>query len=385
MKGLLFIFLILVIASHNLCARITPTAEYGGGGSTFDVSKYGAIGDGNSDDTEAFLKAWQEVCASQDNPTLIIPKNKTFFLQPLRFQGPCKCATLKVELSGTIIAPKNMEDWKWAEDKETAWIRFEGINGLVVNGEGQINGQGAPWWKEYPNDESKRPSAINFVGCEGLTISNLTHYDSPRNHMGISSCKEVSISNLKMIAPDDSPNTDGIDIAHSSNIIIKDSTFTTGDDCVAINTGSSFINITGVFCGPGHGISVGSLGKNGEQAEVEEIYVKNCTFTGTSNGARIKTWEGGNGYARKITYEDIEFIEVKNPIIIDQRYNPKIYNDDGKGVAVSDVTFRNLHGTSIKDPIQLKCEPTISCINIVLDNINITRIDKGKSHMLYTN
>ncbi|KAL5100220.1 hypothetical protein RYX36_004547 [Vicia faba] len=137
MKGLLFIFLILVIASHSLCARITPTTEYGGGGSTFDVSEYGAIGDGNSDDTEAFLKAWQEVCASQ---------------------GPCKCATLKVELNGTIIAPKNMEDWKWAENKETAWIRFEGINGLVVNGEGQINGQGAPWWKEYPNDESKRPS-----------------------------------------------------------------------------------------------------------------------------------------------------------------------------------------------------------------------------------
>ncbi|XP_058775363.1 probable polygalacturonase At3g15720 [Vicia villosa] len=382
MKGLLFVFLIFVIASHSLSARITPIAEYGGGGSTFDVSKYGAVGDGNTDDTEAFLKAWNDVCTSQDDPTLIIPKNKTFFLQPLRFQGPCKSATVKVELSGTIIAPKNMEDWKWAEDKETAWIRFEGINGLVVNGEGQINGQGAPWWEKYPNDESKRPSATKFIGCEGLTISNLTHYDSPKNHMSISSCKEVSISNLKMIAPEDSPNTDGIDIADSSNVIIKDSTFTTGDDCIAINTGSSFINITGVFCGPGHGISVGSLGKNGEQAKVEEVYVTNCTFTKTSNGARIKTWEGGNGYARNITYEDIEFIEVQNPIIIDQSYNPNIFEDVGKGVVVSDVTFRDLRGTSIEDPIQLKCEATISCINIELDNINITRIDKEKSHTL---
>ncbi|CAL5188784.1 unnamed protein product [Lathyrus oleraceus] len=382
MKGLLFLFLILVIVSHSLCARIiTPTTDYGG--STFDVLKYGAIGDGNTDDSEAFVKAWQDVCTSQDNPTLIIPKDKTYFLQPLRFQGPCKSATVKVELGGTIIAPKNMEDWKWAQDNVLVWISFEHIYGLVVNGEGQINGQGAPWWKEYPNDESKRPSAFKFIKCERLTISNLTHYDSPKNHMGISSCKEVFISNLKMIAPEDSPNTDGIDIANSSNITIKDSTITTGDDCVAINTGSSFINITGVFCGPGHGISVGSLGKNGEYAEVEDVYVKNCTFTRTSNGARIKTWEGGNGYARKITYEDIEFIEVKNPIVIDQSYNPKIYEDVGKGVEVTDVTFHNLRGTSTKDPIQLKCEPTISCINVVFDNINITRIDKEKSHPSY--
>ena len=30
--------------------------------------------------------------------------------------------------------------------------------------------------------------------------------------------------------------------------------FLLGDDCIAINTGSSDINITSVDCGPGHGI-----------------------------------------------------------------------------------------------------------------------------------
>ncbi|PNX59142.1 polygalacturonase, partial [Trifolium pratense] len=64
-----------------------------------------------------------------------------------------------------------------------------------------------------------------------------------------------------------------------------------GDDCVAINSGSKFINITNVNCGPGHGISVGSLGKNGEYSTVEEVYVSDIIFTRTTNGARIKTWE----------------------------------------------------------------------------------------------
>jgi len=37
--------------------------------------------------------------------------------------------------------------------------------------------------------------------------------------------------------------------------------------------------------------SVGSLGKGGEYAIVEEVHVKNCTLKGTSNGVRIKTWK----------------------------------------------------------------------------------------------
>jgi hypothetical protein len=38
--------------------------------------------------------------------------------------------------------------------------------------------------------------------------------------------------------------------------------------------------------------SIGTLGKNGENAAVEYIDVKNVHFTNTMNGAtRIKTWE----------------------------------------------------------------------------------------------
>lgn len=40
-----------------------------------------------------------------------------------------------------------------------------------------------------------------------------------------------------------------------------------------------------------NGYSVGSLGKDGSYATVEEVHVKNCTFQGTENGARIKTWK----------------------------------------------------------------------------------------------
>jgi len=39
------------------------------------------------------------VCGTtQGTPTLTIPEGKTFLLQPLSFQGPCKSTTIQVEV-----------------------------------------------------------------------------------------------------------------------------------------------------------------------------------------------------------------------------------------------------------------------------------------------
>ncbi|GAU48349.1 hypothetical protein TSUD_267740 [Trifolium subterraneum] len=377
MKGL-YIILMFAVASCTLCARITPNAY---STSTFDVLTYGAIGDGKTDDSNAFLKAWDDACGTEGTPTLIIPDGKTFMLQPLLFPGPCKPATITIEFKGTIIAPRAVEDWRFRQNKNNTWIKFSRINGFVIIGGGKVDGQGSAWWTKYPkkSDENKRPTAIRFYNCHNLTLNNLTHIDSPRNHISIDDCKYTSISNLHIAAPKDSPNTDGIDIALSTNVLINNSTIETGDDCIAINNGSSYINISSIFCGPGHGISVGSLGKDKMYATVEHVYVKNCTFNETSNGARIKTFEGGYGYARNITYEDIIVVRVKHPVIIDQYYDPKTDIIE-QAVNVSDVTFLNIRGTSLgKNAVELNCDNIIGCTNIVLNNINIIRVDGGEA------
>ncbi|RZC12806.1 hypothetical protein D0Y65_012523, partial [Glycine soja] len=48
---------------------------------SFNVVSYGAKGDGKTDD-------------SQETATLDIPGGKTFMLQPVSFQGPCKPETM---------------------------------------------------------------------------------------------------------------------------------------------------------------------------------------------------------------------------------------------------------------------------------------------------
>ncbi|XP_057414850.1 probable polygalacturonase At3g15720 isoform X2 [Lotus japonicus] len=328
---------------------------------------------------DAFVKAWNDLCAAtQGAPTLLIPKGKSFMLQPVSFKGPCKTNNVNIELQGTLVAPKSVVAWKWANNNKGAWIDFSGINGLVIRGGGTFDGQGATWWAKY-SDDSDRPSALRFHSCKNLALSATNHINSPRNHISISTCSDSSISNIHVTAPEESPNTDGIDISGSTNILIKDSTIRTGDDCIAINDGSSFINITGITCGPGHGISVGSLGRDRKFETVEEVHVRNCIFQGTTNGARIKTWQGGSGYARKITFEDIILDEAENPIIINQNYRAYQRNGLAEAVKVSEVTFRNFTGTSAsEEAITLNCDPTVGCTGIILNKINIKYVSAGK-------
>ncbi|KOM58501.1 hypothetical protein LR48_Vigan11g153500 [Vigna angularis] len=183
---------------------------------------------------------------------------------------------------------------------------------------------------------------LGFNSCNGLIVSSLSITNSPQAHITINGCEGATFSNINIKSPANSPNTDGIDISSSKSILIKDSNIACGDDCIAIIGDSSDINATGIACGPGHGISIGSLGKNNGHDKVEQVYVYNCSFTNTKNGARIKTVESEGG------------------------------------VEVSGVTFRGFQGTSADDrAITLACGSK-GCFDIVLDQVDITSSRAGK-------
>ncbi|CAL2265771.1 unnamed protein product [Prunus armeniaca] len=313
------------------------------------------------------------MCASstQGTLTLVVPKGKRFLLNAVAFEGPCRASNVNFQIQGSIVAPNNIGAWT---NKEM-WIHFSDVQGLSVNGGGRIDGNGAVWWKACGSSKDcQRPTALHFNKCHGFQLSRLAIFNSPKNHISICGCNGPRVFGLLIWAPKDSPNTDGIDISRSTRVTIQSSHIATGDDCIAINSGSSYIKIRDIKCGPGHGISIGSLGEHGEYSQVEEVQVSNCTFKGTTNGVRIKTWEGGSGYARKITFEGITFEDTKNPIIIDQHYfdkRPSSATDISKSVQVSDVTYRNINGTCTDEKaITLACAGG-GCTNIVMNNVSI--------------
>ncbi|XP_057504773.1 probable polygalacturonase At3g15720 [Actinidia eriantha] len=360
----------LLIGLLVLCMASLGSSQSCQGPGVFNVLNFGAVGNGIKDDSKAFSAAWTAACgAASSASTLCIPQGNTFLLNPITFQGPCKSSSFTVQVNGNLVAPVK---GAWPNQKLLTWIAFSKVNGLIVTGTGQFDGKGATWWNQ-PN--SARPLALLYDGCNNLQIKGVTHINSPKTHMRISDCAGLTISNINIIAPQNSPNTDGIDIARTSNAQIRDSNIGTGDDCIALNGGSSNINITGIACGPGHGISVGSLGANGARETAEEIHVRSSSFKGTLFGARIKTSQGGSGYARHISFEDITLIQAANPILINQYYCIPTGGcpEQAAAVQVSDVTFNGFHGTTITDQaVKLSCSKTVACTGIVLQDINIT-------------
>jgi len=155
-----------------------------------------------------------------------------------------------------------------------------------------------------------------------------------------------------------------------------------GDDCMSIENGTHDLHVSKVVCGPGHGISIGSLGDDNSRAEVSGITIDSVQLYGTTNGARIKTYQGGSGYAKDITFQNMVMYDVKNPIIIDQNYcdKAKPCEAQGSAVEVSNVVFKNIRGTTTtKDAIKMNCSKNVPCQDITLQNINL-KMQHGKGN-----
>lgn len=73
-------------------------------------------------------------------------------------------------------------------------------------------------------------------------------------HVVVNSCKNVNVRNVKIVAPDLSPNTDGIHVQGSTGVTISGSTIQTGDDCISIGPGTRNLWMAKIKCGPGHGV-----------------------------------------------------------------------------------------------------------------------------------
>ncbi|WCJ34323.1 Pectin lyase-like superfamily protein [Euphorbia peplus] len=345
----------------------------------YNVLDFGAVGDGVRDDSRAFQDAWKATCQSSCLATMYVPNGRQYLLQPVTFSGACKSKDIRVQIEGELIAPDKPDEWMCKDKKCKQWITFEKINGLTIHGYGTLNGQGSNWWnldckhnkKQYCG---KRATGLIISHSENIRIESLNFKDSPQMHVAFERSNMVYASNLTINAPWDSPNTDGIHLQHATNINIRDSIIKTGDDCISIGDGSSHVNINNIKCGPGHGISIGSLGIKGKEEKVEYVHVNNARFEGTQNGVRIKTWQGGRGYARYITFENIIVKNSYNPIIIDQFYCPhkKCSDHLSSAVKVSDIIYKNIKGTSVeKEAVKLACSESIGCKGISMENIDL--------------
>ena len=347
-------------------------AAVAGNPSVFDITKFGAVGNGATNAFKAFLNTWLQVCASPVPATLLVPKGE-FLTGPVIFAGPCK-SKVTIDVQGIITATPS----GYASPE---WFLFEHVDNVLLTGPGTFHGKGEAVWKAdgcgKKVDCNLPPTSLKFRNILNLEITGISSVNAKAFHMFLVKTTNVNVHNIKIIAPAESPNTDGIHLSNAVNVHIVDSTIGTGDDCISVGRGSSNVTVERVVCGPGHGLSVGSLGKYPNEEDVNGIHFKSCTMKGTDNGLRIKSWGGSTpSKAVDIKFEDIIMESVKNPIIIDQNYGSR--GGDSR-VAISDVLFKNVRGTTItKDEVQIMCSKAVPCTGVSIVDVNLNFVgDKG--------
>ncbi|KAK6131119.1 hypothetical protein DH2020_035139 [Rehmannia glutinosa] len=271
-----------------------------------NVDGFGAVGDGVSDDSQAFVNAWKQACSTPKS-VLLVPEGRRYLVNATRFKGPC-ADKLVIQIEGTIVAPDEPKSWDPKNPRN--WLSFYNLTKAVT-----IDSSSA-------------------IRVKGLTIQN-----GQQMNFVIGRSDSVRVIDVKVSAPEDSPNTDGIHITDSTNVVLQNCRIGTGDDCISIVNGSTSIKMKNIYCGPGHGISIGSLGKDNSTGIVEKIVLDKAFLRGTTNGLRIKTWQTS-------------------------------------AVEISQIMYRNVTGTSkSQKAMKFACSDTVPCTHIVLNNINLQRSD----------
>lgn len=334
----------------------------------FDITKYGA--NANADITEAVGKAFKEACESTSPSTVVIPKG-TFQMNQVKLQGPCK-GPLELQIQATLKAPSDPDSIKNGE-----WLTVNNLDQFTLSGGGTLDGQAkAAWECKQSKKCTKLPNNLSFNSLTNSIIKDITSLDSKSFHVNVNQCKNITFIKFKVSAPANSPNTDGIHVSRSSSVNITESDFSTGDDCISVGDETEQLHITKVTCGPGHGISIGSLGANANEKPVVGVFVTNCTFVSTDNGVRIKTWPNSQpGVVSDVHFEDIIIQNVSNPVIIDQLYCPngKCNKDLPSQVKISKVTIQNIKGTSrTQSAVTLLCSKGSPCEGVEVGDIDIS-------------
>jgi polygalacturonase len=264
---------------------------------------------------------------------------------------------------------------------------------LSITGEGTIDGQGEPWWKEFLKTKgaadagqlAHRPFMVVLHGCTRVLVQGVTLTNSPMFHLVPQACHDVTIDHVQFKAPADAPNTDALDPS-GWNFLITRCTFDVGDDCIAIKASgkapAGHVSCEDFFITDcdfrfGHGMSIGGQTPGG----LRHLIVQNSTFENTDAGIRMKASRGAGGLVEDCVYENLTMKNVKTPIYITSYYPEKgtpksAAADPAQSVGATTPIWRNIHisnvratGAKVAGKIIGLAEMPVS--DIELNNVNI--------------
>jgi polygalacturonase len=228
---------------YRLLGQVAPA------GRLLSAIEAGAVADGKSLNTQKLQSAIDHLAAQQGG-TLMIPQG-TYLCGALFFKPGVH---LHLEKGGVLKGSTDVRDYPMRRTRIEghfqewlpALINADGCDHLRIDGQGTLDGNGAPFWKAFwtriaanhktTNLDVPRPRLAFVENSRDVHISGVTFKDSGFWNLHLYRCQNVLVENVRFEVPDGvrCPSTDGTDIDSSQHVTIRGCTYRVDDDCVCL-------------------------------------------------------------------------------------------------------------------------------------------------------
>ena len=385
----------------------------------YKITKYGAVGDGVTDCTEAFKTAI-EACSKKGGGKVIVPQGR-YLTGAIHLLNN---VNLHLEDSAEILFSRDSKMYL-----PVVKTRFAGIDlmnyspfiyaykqkNIAVTGNGILNGQAndTTWWywngwgnapklqrkasdllyryaqknviveeRVFGEGDYIRPNFVQLYDCENILIEGVTIINSPAWVLHPVLCKNVSVLNIKINST--GPNNDGFDPESCNGVYVKDCKFHCGDDCIAVKAGKDHdgrrlnipcenIVIRNCHFVDGHcAIGIGSEMTGG----VRNVFAENCIMSNTKldRVVRLKTNTQRGGFVENVYVRNCWIEGVRGALLdidmfyYDTKRNGKHYTK------IRNVHLENLKTKKVKYRFRIIGSDSIPVENITIKNCTFSEV-----------
>lgn len=225
-----------------LCMLLTLACTTPKQGNVFDITSYGAKGDGVTDDAAAIQQAIDE-CSKSGGGVVVVPAGRTFMCGPFKLASYVE---LHLEANSRLLANPDESIYTESAFREnraegTMWISGKDLKQVSITGSGEINGNGVAFMgKELEDsyelkpitDFDPRPHVLTLINVNKLTIRDVTFRDGAYWTVHLIGCYDVLVDGITLLNNLKIRNGDGIDLDHSKKVRISNCFIESGDDCI---------------------------------------------------------------------------------------------------------------------------------------------------------
>ncbi len=289
------LFLVIIVCLNDITGQ---TKSNGSDVPYFDITKYGAVGDGKTINTVAIQNAI-DACTKHGGGKVLIPPGE-FMSGVIRLRNN---VTLYLENGAVLKGSTNLNDYM-LNGTRVGLLFTQNCENVMIEGDGVIDGNGDSFQymnkrktfqpegykkytrqgKNYANDSTmvsdgpaepheQRPfQMIIFSNCKNVRVNGITIKNSPFWTLHLADCDGVVVTNTRILNNVLIANSDGIDCTCCSNVLISDCEIVGGDDGIVLNS---------------YSVHMGLPGFQNLKRPSENIVVSNCIIESRSSGIRI--------------------------------------------------------------------------------------------------